>query len=192
MQCVHAFWAVDSALWILLDRLVEAKALGIPYATLIAAILDDLFWQTLSDGGEVWDTWCNLIVLLQSEAETGAASSDPVSLDSLTGSASEAEAVILTRYKQANAVLAADLLRAWRLGRMSSGIRSILPYVALFTLNRHGFDRTEAAAIARAMATVWDPKRHLRGSQPDQMARGRGEASSQRAWEVTDGTRNTG
>jgi len=191
MQCVHALWETDSMIWIMLDRLMEAKAISIAHAALIAAVLDDLFCQTLSDGGEVWDAWCNLIVLLQSEVDTGAPSSDPVSLDSLISRASDAEALILIRYKRANATLAAGLLRAWRLGRMSCGIRSILPYAALFTLNRHGFGRVEAAAIARTMAAFWDPNLRLRGSQPDRIPDVRAVTSSRRAGEGADRTRNT-
>jgi thiopeptide-type bacteriocin biosynthesis protein len=192
MQCVHAYWAADSLAWIMLDRLVETDAIGIPRATLIATVMDDLFLRTLSDTAEVWDTWCNLEVLLQSETGTGVPPADAISLDSLIGSASDAEAVILLRYRQANAVLAAGLQRAWRLGRMSCGIRSILPYVALFMLNRHGFDRTAAAPIARAMAAVWNPKQHLRGSQPDRIARASSGRSSDRAGKTADPARNTG
>lgn len=190
MQCVHAFWAADSLAWIMLDRLVEADAIGIPRATLIAAVMNDLFLRTLSDTAEVWDTWCNLEVLLQSGAGSAAPPAEAILLDSLIGSASDAEAAILVRYRQANAVLAEGLQRARRLGRMSCGIRSILPYIALFMLNRHGFDRTGSMPIARAMAAAWDPKQHLRGSQPDRIARAGGGRSSDRAGKIADPVRD--
>lgn len=192
MQCVHAFWEADSMAWMTLDRLVEANAFRIPHATLIGSVLDDLFWRALSDSGEVWDTWCNLIVLLQGRTGTSALPSNPPSLDFLTGTASVAEAEILIRYQQANATLASGLLRVLRLGRMRCGMRSILPYVALFTLNRHGFGRIEALAIAHAMAAIWDPKQHLRGSQPDQGKGGHGRTSSPPAGEAADQARDTG
>ncbi len=170
MRCVHAFWETDSMAWIMLDRLVESEKCGIPETILVASILDDLFCRTLFDGGEVWDTWCNLAVLLQCEQEVGALSFDPISLKFLQGLASPAEVVILDRYRQANEMLAERLQRVWRLGRLSSGMRSILPYIALFTLNRYGFNRNRSATIAGTMATVWDPKQHLRGSRPDRPA----------------------
>ena len=64
---------------------------------------------------------------------------------------------------------------------MECGVRSILPYVALFMLNRHGFDRARAAAIAGAMAVVRNPKQHLRGAQPDLAGIGAGKARSRAA-----------
>lgn len=192
MQCVHAFWEADSMVWIMLDRMVEAEAVGIPHGSLIAAVLDDLFWRALSDSGEVWDTWCNLMVLLQGRAGTAVPPSGPASLASLADTASVAEAEIIVRYQQANATLAAGLLRAWQLGRMRCGIRSILPYVALFTLNRHGFDRPEAAAIAGAMAAIWDPKQHLRGAQPEPVGSVHGRTSSRLVGAAARRARDTG
>jgi thiopeptide-type bacteriocin biosynthesis protein len=167
MRLVHAYWDADSMAWIALDRFIEAKTFGIPYPALMAAILNDLFWRTLHDGGEVWDTWCNVVALLQGETEGHAPSFDPPLFESLAGRASEAEVEILRRYREANETLAAGLLRAWDRGKVSSGMRSILPYVALFTLNRHGFDQPKATEVARAMATAWDPKTRLRGALPE-------------------------
>lgn len=167
MRHVHAYWDADSMAWIVLDRFIEAKTFGIQYPALMAAILNDLFWRTLQDGGEVWDTWCNVVVLLQSETEDHAPPFDPPSFESLAGRASDAEVEILRRYREANEALAAGLLRAWDRGKVSFGMRSILPYAALFTLNRHGFDQPKAAEVARAMATAWNPKTRLRGSLPE-------------------------
>jgi thiopeptide-type bacteriocin biosynthesis protein len=167
LRSIHAFWSTDSLAWIALDRLAEREALTIPHATLIASVLDDLFWRVLDDGGEVWDTWCNLAVLLQSEAAADDVSAIPPSLEAIRGAASAAEADLVTVYQHANAALADGLSRAWQSGRMQCGIRSILPYVALFTLNRHGFDQARAAAIAGAMAALRNPKQHLQGARPE-------------------------
>jgi thiopeptide-type bacteriocin biosynthesis protein len=168
LRSIHAFWSIDSLAWIAMDRLVEREALTIPHATLIASVLDDLFWQVLDDGGEVWDTWCNLAVLLQSEP-AGDASGIPPSLEIIRGAATAAEADLVAMYQHANAALTDGLSRAWRSGRMQCGVRSILPYVALFTLNRHGFDQARAAAIAGAMAALRNPKQHLRGARPERV-----------------------
>jgi thiopeptide-type bacteriocin biosynthesis protein len=175
MRSVHAFWSADTLAWIAMDRLVERGAFATPHATLIAAVLDDLFWRVLADRGEVWDTWCNLVTLVQ----CGPATADvPVllpTLETILGAVSAAEAELVARYQQANAALAVGLSRAWQSDRMECGVRSILPYVALFTLNRHGFDQAGATAIAGAMAAVRNPKQHLRGAQLDSAGAGAGE-----------------
>jgi hypothetical protein len=121
----------------------------------------------LTDGGEVWDTWCNLVALLQGDLATGEVPAIPPTLETILGAVSGAEAELVARYQQANAALANGLSRAWQAGRMECGVRSILPYVALFTLNRHGFDQARAAANAGAMAAARNPNQHLRGVQPD-------------------------
>jgi thiopeptide-type bacteriocin biosynthesis protein len=167
MRSVHAFWSADALAWIAMDRLIERGAFAIPHATLIASVLDDLFWRVLTDGGEVWDTWCNLVALLQGNVATGEVPAIPPTLETISGAVSGAEAELVARYQQANAALANGLSRAWQAGRMESGVRSILPYVALFTLNRHGFDQARAAALAGAMAAARNPNQHLRGVQPD-------------------------
>jgi len=176
MRSVHAFWSTDSLAWIAMDRLCEKNVFTIPHATLIASVLDDLFWRVLTDAGEVWDTWCNLATVLQAEARTDDGAAPPPSLDTIRGSASPDEADIVGRYQQANSALADGFSRAWQLGRMECGVRSILPYVALFTLNRHGFDQARAAAIAGTMAVARNPKQHLRGAQPDRRMAGAGRS----------------
>ncbi|MEA2809472.1 MAG: hypothetical protein QOJ17_3613, partial [Rhodospirillaceae bacterium] len=135
-----------------------------------------LFWRVLADDGEVWDTWCNLAVLLQSEAATGEGGAILPSLETIRRTASAAEADLVARYQRANAELADGLSRAWQSGRMKCGVRSMLPYVALFTLNRHGFDQVRMAAIAGAMAAVRNPKQHLKEAQPDRRRPGAGRA----------------
>lgn len=167
MRSVHAFWSTDSVAWIALDRLAERGALRIPHATLITSVLDDMFWHVLADAGEVWDTWCNLATVLHSEAAGGDGAVIVPTLETIRGAASPAEADLVGRYQEANAALAEGLARAWQSGRMKCGVRSILPFVALFTLNRHGFDQAKAAAIADAMVIARNPKQHLRGAQPD-------------------------
>jgi thiopeptide-type bacteriocin biosynthesis protein len=167
MRHVHAYWDADSLAWIALDRLFEAGTFRIAYPDLMAAILNDLFWRMLGDGDEIWDTWCNLVVLLRSKAEAHGKAGDPVMLEPLAAQAADVEVAILDRYRQANGALAEGLLHEWSRGRMRSGMRAILSDFALFTLNRHGFDQTKAAAVACAMAAAWNPHQHLRGGHPE-------------------------
>jgi thiopeptide-type bacteriocin biosynthesis protein len=166
MKAVHAFWSTDSRIWIAIDRLVERSAFDIPHATLMASVLDDLFWRVLADDGEVWDSWCNLAVLLNCGTTPLEAAAIPPSLETIRGTASPPEADFIGRYQQANAALADGFSDAWQAGRMECGLRSILPYVALFTLNRHGFDQRGMAAIVSKMAAVKNPKQHLK-AEPD-------------------------
>ncbi|TYO68390.1 hypothetical protein FXV83_00730 [Bradyrhizobium hipponense] len=167
MESVHAFWSTDSYSWIAMDRLAEHDALAIPHSTLMASVLDDLFGRVLVDGGEVWDTWCNLAMLVQTEGSIGGHATVPSVIETLRKNASAAEAELVARYQQANAALAEGLSRAWHSEQMECGVRSILPYVALFTFNRHGFDQAGMAAIASAMAAARNLKQHLRGAQRD-------------------------
>ena len=171
MRHVHAYWSADSGLWITLDRLMEAGSVRIPHATLMIAALNDLFGRTLNDGGEVWDTWCNLLVLLRDEGAVPISAAPPPMLDALVATASEAEGAILDGYRHANMRLAAGLIGTWEQGRLRCGLRAILPYAAMFTLNRHGFDQAAATTIARAMAAAWNPKAGLRGALPDRRIR---------------------
>jgi thiopeptide-type bacteriocin biosynthesis protein len=163
MRHVHVYWDADSLAWIALDRLVEAGTFRIAYPDLMAAVLNDVFSRVLGDGGEVWDTWCNLVAVLQSEAGPHGQAGDPVMLDGLAAQVSGAELAILDRYRQANGALAEGLLQEWSRGSMRSGMRAILSDFALFTLNRHGFDQAKAAAVACAMAAAWNPHQYLRG-----------------------------
>jgi thiopeptide-type bacteriocin biosynthesis protein len=172
MRSVHAFWSTDSLMWIAMDRLAEKHAFAIPPATLMASILDDLFWRVLGDDGEVWDTWCNLAVLLQREAMTSDVPAILPSVETIRKTASAAEAQFIDLYQRAGDTLADAFSHAWQSGRMECGARAILPYVALFTLNRHGFDQAKAAAIAGAMAAARNPKQYLRGARPDRKSKG--------------------
>jgi thiopeptide-type bacteriocin biosynthesis protein len=167
MRHVHVYWDADSLAWIALDRLLEAGTFRIAYPDVMAATLNDLFWRMLGDGGEVWDTWCNLVAVLRSKPEGHSQAGDPVMLDVLAARASGAELAILDRYRAANGALAEGLLREWSRGKMRSGMRSILSDFALFTLNRHGFDQAKAASVACAMAASWNPHRNLRGGHPE-------------------------
>ncbi|GJE00519.1 lantibiotic dehydratase C-terminal domain-containing protein [Methylobacterium isbiliense] len=166
MARVHAYWEADGLAWIARDRLAEAGTALLPTPLLLGAVLNDLFWRTLGDGPEVWDTWCNLAAILRDEAEaTGPA--EPSGLDQLIPSAGAAEAALLGGYARANAALARGLRGAWSRGRLTGGLRAILPFVALFTLNRHGIGQPEAALLARAMRAAWNPRQGLRGAAPD-------------------------
>jgi thiopeptide-type bacteriocin biosynthesis protein len=167
IQLIHRHFDSDSCAWIAFDRLSEAGGVT-PFAadTLSMAVLNDLFLRVLADRFEVWDTWCNLVTL------TGAAATDVdatlrlpiITLQSSMPSAATEQAGILRKYQRANEALSAGLRRLERAERLQTGLRSILPFVAMFHLHRHGYDQSRQAALARAMATAWNPRHGLRGA----------------------------
>ena len=46
-------------------------------------------------------------------------------------------------------------------GELTVGMRTLLPFVAMFHCNRFGLDGDRQAMLARAMVDAWDPKRAL-------------------------------
>jgi thiopeptide-type bacteriocin biosynthesis protein len=171
MKAVHAYWNVDSLLWIRRDRLADHGLLEHGQTALIEAVLSDLFRRVLADRGEIWDAWCNLAALVDATSNAADTAALPPPLDAVLATTSSGEADIVTGYLQANAALADGLSQAWHTGRMTCGVRSILPVIVLFTLNRHGYEQTRLARLARAMAAAWNPKQQMRGAAPDSVWR---------------------
>jgi len=166
MRAVHKFWNTDSLMWIRSDRLAENGFADRARRPFIEAVLEDLFWRAMEDPCEVWDAWCNFGVLVRASLHPGSTTTSPPGICDLQAAALPHEADLAARYQQANAALADGLSRARENGRMSCGIRSIMPFVALFTLNRHGYDQPRLAALADAMAAAWNPKQQLTGAAP--------------------------
>lgn len=167
MKAVHAYCNLDSLLWIKRDRLVDEGMLRDEQTSLVEAVLADLFRCVLADRAEIWDAWCNLAEMVDATTSADDAAVLPPSLEKMKAISSSGEASIVTNYQQANAALAVGLSRAWQAGRMTCGVRSILPVIALFTLNRHGYDQARLAALSQAMAAAWNPKHHMRGAAPE-------------------------
>lgn len=164
---VHAYFDADTAAWLALDRLAAEGGRAIPAVTLVAATMGDLFFRALGCRSEVWDTWCNLAAVIRApEVRTGAPVPDIVLLDTLLPMATPPEKAVLRQYHRANQQLAAGLLRVWERGRLRSGLRAILPYVALFHLNRHGIDPNQQVVMVQSMVRAWDPKEGLIGASP--------------------------
>ncbi|PJG51262.1 hypothetical protein CVM73_32110 [Bradyrhizobium forestalis] len=165
MRAVHKFWNTDSLMWIRSDRLAENGFADRERGPFIEAVLEDLFWRAMEDPCEVWDAWCNFGVLVRASLP-GSMTTCPPRICDLQAAALPHEADLAARYQQANAALADGLSRARENGRMSCGIRSIMPFIALFTLNRHGYDQPRLTALAGVMAAAWNPKQQLTGAAP--------------------------
>jgi hypothetical protein len=143
MAAVHDYFHADTINWILLN---------------------DLFFQVLGCPSEVWDTWRNLYQLTQ--RSRGAAldfAAEALEIKRLKQQASADERAVLSRYQKANKQLAAALQALWDTGELSTGLRAILPSVAMFHCNRFGIEGRGQALLAKAMAAAWNPKNRLAG-----------------------------
>ena len=86
---------------------------------------------------------------------------ETLSVEQLGGWASVSERAVLRRYRSANRRLATALQQIWSEGELTVGMRTLLPFVAMFHCNRFGLDGDRQAMLARAMVDAWDPKRAL-------------------------------
>lgn len=164
MEWVHRYFDADSMGWIALDRLASRGERTSSTEMFVLATMNDLFLRTLSCPEEVWDAWCNLASVMPSDHSDDAPMADIVLLESLLPSASPAEVQILQEFVSSNQQLANGLWQVWNGGRLQCGLRSILPFVAMFHFNRHGLNAATQAALAHAMSRAWNPKRTLRGA----------------------------
>ena len=160
MDAVHAYFDADTR-----ALLIASQAAGrrVTNTVLSLAILNDLFERSLGAREEVWDVWCNLQAMYRGHGRPGAAI-PALTLERLAAVAGPAELELVALYEAANRRLAAALDAAWRAGALQCGRRSILPFVAAFHWNRHGFELERMTTLADAMAAAWSPKRGLRGA----------------------------
>jgi thiopeptide-type bacteriocin biosynthesis protein len=164
MDLVHAYFDSDSMAWIKLDHLAASHRRSVPTQILVIAVMNDLFYRTLLDSSEVWDVWCNLANLISSEQKTSSQVEQIITIDSLFSYVSDAEGQILRDYLSANEELSLGLRQIWNSGKLQCGLRSILPFIAMFHFNRHGLTADRQANLAYEMKHAWNPKRNLKGS----------------------------
>ncbi|MEJ2723798.1 MAG: thiopeptide-type bacteriocin biosynthesis protein [Deltaproteobacteria bacterium] len=178
MPFIHQHFYVDSQAWIELDLLSDRKPRSHCLLQVSRALMDDLFIQTLSPyDEEIWDVWRNLqrmLPLTEEKFEDSAAAT----IDALESCSCKSQAVWIRRYREANTSLAGKLALHAKFGKLESGVRSILAFIALFHYNRFGLS-AKARCIADTMATVWDPRQYLIGAEPDDAKR----------WEKTNSSR---
>jgi thiopeptide-type bacteriocin biosynthesis protein len=161
MNVVHEHFDADSMAWIGFDRLVASGRQTIQSETLVLAVLNDLFVRTIPCPWEVWDVWCNVARLGPPTNEMHSSSIELVFIDDLLPKVSKNEKRILQDYARSNQHLA-EGLRQLNEGKLLCGLRSILPFIAIFLLNRHGLGHRHAI-LANGMSQTWNPKRNLRG-----------------------------
>src|SRR5690606_10860161 len=95
MQIAHDHMDADCACWLARDRAARAGSASTPALTWSAAVLNELFAETLRDRGEVWDVWCNVAGTEQADPP-GDATRAPL-LDDILSQSSVAESLIVRR-----------------------------------------------------------------------------------------------
>jgi hypothetical protein len=167
MRLVHRHFDCDSDAWIELDRLSQAGfPTALPVDAVPMAVLNDLFLRVLGDRFEVWDVWRDLATLTNAP-DTGESETERPGiyfLASLVPVLQPQEANILKRYERANQALSRGLRRLDKSGRLDAGLRGILPFVAMFHLNLHGYGKDRQASLAQAMSSAWNPRHGLHGA----------------------------
>ena len=168
MQLVHRHFDADTIAWMELDNLAQAgQRTTLPPDAISNAVLNDLFLRTIADRFEVWDVWRNLAALNDAQRFGCNEPSAANDIASLVPRLSVTEARTLHRYARANSTLADGLRRLNDGGRLHVGLRGLLPFIAMFHLNRHGYDQARQANLTLAMCRAWDPHAGLHGFAPD-------------------------
>ncbi len=161
MAACHDYFHADSLNWIFWNQIRQSRRRCQP-ETLVGAVLNDLFLETLNCSAEVWDVWYNLLTLTQGPDVITTRSPDvPSGLRALRRSVSEEERAILSRYNSANRALARQLNTILASGDLSVGLRSVLAVIAMFQCNRFGIDGRSQALLAQSALRLWDPERTL-------------------------------
>ncbi len=166
MRLVHRYFDADSTGWVELDRLAQSgQRTALPADAFSAAVINDLFVRTIQDRSEVWDAWRNLAALAHAgDLDRPDAARPEAGITSpLPSAASGAEARTLDRYARANRALGEGLRKLHDRGCLDAGLRGVVAFIAMFHLNRHGFDGPRQAALATMMCSAWDPRVHLHG-----------------------------
>jgi thiopeptide-type bacteriocin biosynthesis protein len=158
MSAVHQYFFADSLNWIKWE-LSSRSQRKISTQQFACSILNDLFIETVGDRTEIWDVWQNLFELTRrSPGPVAVFEVSPKCISQLAPESSFTERHILGFYRRANLRLAKTLKVLHGAGELSIGLRSVLPFIAMFLCNRYGIAGEGQAAIARAMIAAWDPK----------------------------------
>lgn len=164
LPLVHAHFDADSRACMRYLR-TEQPSLTAPVLSL--ALLNDLFSRVLQADEEVWDVWCNLATLHQSQPASGPATTPAIQLADLSPRVAPAERRLLATYARANQALARGMNRLADRGALPHGRRSILPFIALFHWNRYGITLEQRSTLYGAMTRAFDPGGAMRGRLPD-------------------------
>jgi thiopeptide-type bacteriocin biosynthesis protein len=150
MAHIHRFFCADTRAWLALagEPLADADALP-------AAILEEVFLAAL-DPSEAWDAWLAYQQLLP--ASDSADWPRLEGIDILWRTATPTQREVIQSYRRAARELSAGLVDISRSGQLRCGLRTVLPFVALFTFHRWGIRGDAQARLAAALVSRHDPR----------------------------------
>lgn len=155
MAHIHTFFCADTRAWLALVNESQMIDHALP-----TAALEELFRELL-DPAEVWDAWVSYQRLLPAP-ELASAPPPLVGLDELETLATPSQRDVMRTYRRAAHQLADGLRDLARRGRLGCGLRTILPFIALFTFHRWGVRGDFQARIAAVLVSRHDPRPWLR------------------------------
>jgi thiopeptide-type bacteriocin biosynthesis protein len=131
---------------------------------LLAAVFDDLFWQTLLDRDLVLDTWLALAAMTPLAPDTIVPKLEFRSIDTLTQDLTICTefADILASYREANQNLAWKLISLDRDKLLIEDLTLILAMVALFNFNRHGFGGDRSSLVVASVVDSYSISRQAK------------------------------
>jgi thiopeptide-type bacteriocin biosynthesis protein len=155
----HAWFDADTRAWS-----VRRRGSRVSDEALTLLVLTDLFRRVCPDRGECWDAWCNLARVHEGRGWTGALRAPAEPIDGATFA--ERDLAVLRHYQRANQAYADGMDAVWQRGELLYGVRTVLPFVALFHWNRLGLSTASRQRVYRRRIAADDPRAGMIGGAP--------------------------
>jgi thiopeptide-type bacteriocin biosynthesis protein len=160
MTAAHAWFDIDSGLWMLLDRLRSEGQATLPSDLFCRTVASDLVSATILDRAEAWAVWQQYATSLGLIGNQDESESKPLDDDEFQEhNPTSEEQHVISVYRAANRVLATQLNELWHEGKLTAGIRSVLATNILFHFHRHGMDPESHRRIAQSVIRELDPSK---------------------------------
>lgn len=154
---VHDFFTEDSFFWYKLTSSQQLISAGISELEYSAILINEIFTRTINDTTEIWDTWCNFADLLPNNNALPIYNTQTIWLRDSNLDTKHIEDVSKSLDN-----LSSSLLHIWKQGKLTRGLRSILPFIAIFHLNRYGISDSKFTETAIHMCNLWNPNKNHR------------------------------
>lgn len=153
MNRVHAYFDVDTSMWLELDRIHQGGLQMLVPQVLIPAVLQDLFARALADEMSVLAAWRSLRSLIPVSSRAVVPEVDSIAAQAMAicSLRHEERVRVLRRYFEANKALAESLIRLSMAGDLTRGLTEVLAAVGLFSFHRHGLDGSSSGVLIEAM-----------------------------------------
>jgi thiopeptide-type bacteriocin biosynthesis protein len=176
MAAVHTYFDADCRAIMAWRELFHTGQTRLKLPALSVRVLHDLFTAVVGENSpeEVWDVWCNLGRLHRVTVAPMATGEPPPApavspsrepakeIEGLDEPGTSAEQEVLRIYSDANQRLAARLRELLVRGKLRSGRRGILPFVANFHWNRLSLLPPTRQQILSTMIQTTAPNRGMR------------------------------